>query len=390
MIEITNEYKQVYEAIESKVPFIYLTGSAGTGKSTLIESIKKKYKGVGVCGTTGIAGVNIGGVTMHRFFNIPAKYPITKKHLQNSRIDFVQDTLLNTKLFIIDEISMCNSDMVEAMFYTLKRCFMGEKLPPILAVGDCFQLPPVKGDFFFKAPSLKNGFKKIRLTKVFRQKDDEFVKILEDIRVGGTKYLEVLNEKCCREPKHFVPILTTTNKLVTNYNYNKLKQLNYPSKNYKARLVGDVRDSQKPTDEILSLKVGAKVMFVKNDAEGRWVNGTIGEVDYLLDNEVGVIVDGTLFTVRHATWSVEVLNKKVGEFTQIPLKLAWAITVHKSQGQTFSEAKIDFSLGAFSEGQVYTALSRLISLEGIYLTTEIKKEDVICNKEVAEFFKGED
>ncbi len=385
-IEITSEFQEVFDAIKDKELFTFVTGVAGTGKSTNIHLVKERFGKVGVCAPTGIAGLNVGGSTIHSMFNIPPLDNLTKDIVNRINIGKLQDYIKSLDLIIIDEISMCSANMLDAVFFILNRCLHGKPIP-ILAYGDAYQLSPVKGDFFFNCNSLKDqDFPIIEFTKVFRQDDQHFVDILNSIRIGETKYLNELNSICYKKPKHFVPIITTTNKSVDAFNSAKLRKIKSESRVYTCEIKGDVNLKAIPTNEHVELKVGARVIFVKNDQDKRWVNGTIGKVTELKEHSVMVEIDGYEYQVEYEEWVIYKKNEVVGKFIQIPLRLAWAITVHKSQGMTLKEAQIDFTGGSFADGQLYTSLSRLTSLDGLYLRFPISPLDVKCSKQVKEFF----
>ena len=410
-IEITDEYKKVLECIDNKITPVYVSGKAGVGKSTLIKHIKNTYKNVVITAPTGIAALNVNGATIHSFFNIPPRY-ITiheKRNLQP------KDVIYATEILIIDEISMVNANLLDTIEYVL-RLSKRNKLPfggiPVIMFGDLYQLPPVVTDetrklfereyetpFFFSANCLKKTpLTTIELTKVFRQKDETFVKILNNIRTGHDieNTIQLINsnvEITTKYDKNSI-VLTTTNDKCTKINNYELNKIDGDENMYFGKIDGNFPLSSLPCDSMIDLKVGAKVMCVKNLENA--VNGTIGTVVYMNDKTVNIrTLDGSGVTLNYVTWENHGYTVKKGEisvvvkgtYTQIPLKLAWALTIHKSQSQTLDKVHIDMDKGAFASGQLYVALSRCTSLEGISLSRPLYTTDIIVNKDVINFYE---
>jgi len=418
LIEIAAKY------INSTNRNIFLTGKAGTGKTTFLRDITKKtHKNTIVAAPTGIAAINAGGVTLHSLFQLPfgtfipdSKIPQASSHFElNSKATLIKNLKLNKakrqliysiELLIIDEVSMLRADILDAIDTVLKyikrnkHAFGGIQ---ILFIGDLLQLPPVvKQDewnllksyydnlYFFNALALKEEKPiHIELEKVYRQEDQDFIDILNNLRNNKLtdKDIEILNNHYKPSPNlnEDAIFITTHNRKADSINEKELNKLTGSSQTYEASIKKDFNESQYPIDPNITLKKGAKVMFIKNDYSGeqRYFNGKIGTVIELDDD--GPVVefsDGTdPFIVEPYTWENKrfKLNKETNEiettvkgtFTHLPLKLAWAVTVHKSQGLTFDKAIIDVS-EAFAPGQIYVALSRLRSFNGLILNAPIK------------------
>lgn len=416
-ITLSSEQQKLFEKMESTTNNIFITGKAGTGKSVLLQYFKQNSsKRLVVVAPTGVAALNVGGQTIHSLFKIPPEF-ITKEKLRLSPKTAL--LLKNLDTVVIDEISMVRADLMDAIDYLLKLA-RSNNIPfggvQIIMFGDLYQLPPVVQDrelhkyfadnhggyYFFNAHAWENTPLDIyELSIIFRQKDDEaFKNILNTIRTGAPneQILTRLNARVAVEiPEEGVITLATTNSIVTEINHRKLDQLPSPIKQYQATITGNLESSAFPTDEILKLKKGAQVMLLKNDREKRWVNGTIGHIKSLSDNEIKVSIDGFTYSVAKETWSKiqyyydpgkkKIEEEIVSSFTQFPLRLAWAMTIHKSQGQTYGSIAVNMGNGAFAHGQTYVALSRCKTLEGLYLTREILTQDIIVDPPVVEFMR---
>ena len=427
------EFRQALELIKYTRQSLFLTGKAGTGKSTFLryicDNVKKKHV---VLAPTGIAAINAGGSTLHSFFRLPF-HPLLPDDpnlsLQRGRIhQFLRYTKQHRKLLeelelvIIDEISMVRADLIDAVdrilrvySHNLRQPFGGKQL---LLVGDVYQLEPVvKGDeqeilnrfypspFFFSARVFSQiDLVSIELQKVYRQSDPAFVSVLDHIRNAtlSDTDLRTLNARCGTqiedsEADMYITLATRRN-TVDYINERKLDELPGEPVVFKGKVTGDFPESSLPTTLDLELKPGAQVIFVKNDPERRWVNGTIGVVSGFDEGEDALYIitdDGHECDVRPESWSnirykyneekKEIEEEVLGTSTQFPVRLAWAITIHKSQGLTFSRAVVDLTGGAFAGGQTYVALSRCTSLEGLQLRQPIRRSDVFVRPEITQF-----
>ena len=442
VITLSDEQRRLFEYIESTENNVFVTGRAGTGKSTLLTHlIENTQKKVAVCAPTGVAALNVGGATIHSLFGFPLGVLGTqeiRRHLSRR----VREVLGAIDMLVIDEVSMVNADLMDAIDTALGISKGRSKLPfggtQVVMFGDPYQLAPVPGDtearaymaenyqsnWFFDAHVWrKDTLERFELSEIFRQKDENFKHILNAIRVGQAtqEMLDEINRAGNRFPGHDDVIrLATINEQVNSVNRGRLDRIENTGKQFHAIFgEGDQRafGNTLPAEPVIELKVGAQVMFIKNDdgnkrgKDGsvlrRWVNGTIGKV-VELPSSGGVIVDieGERHEVGLSTWEKvryeveedfdEVTGKvkeilvavPVAEFRQIPLRLAWAVTVHKSQGQTYDEVQIDMGRGAFSPGQTYVALSRVRSLEGLYLTRAIRMNDIMVDPNVLRFMSG--
>jgi ATP-dependent exoDNAse (exonuclease V) alpha subunit len=412
-IKLSPDQEEILKLLQTSKTPIFLTGKAGTGKSLLLQYFRQKSeKNIVVCAPTGVAALNIGGQTIHSLFKIPPEL-IRKDSLKVDRR--TAKLLKYVDVVIIDEISMVRPDLMDGIDYILRKArnntipFGGVQL---IMFGDLYQLPPViqkdlkdyfeqtyGGNFFFNADVWKNiKFEIQELTTVFRQKDEDFKLLLNAVREGTItdKQLEELNRRADAEiPDEGVIILTTINSSAKRINETKLNLLEDKAYEHRAEITGLLDKTAFPTEETLCLKKGAQIMLLRNDKERRWVNGTLGYIESLDGKEITVNIDGKIHSVPKETWKKiqYILNettntleeKVVSSFTQFPLKLAWAITIHKSQGQTYNSVAIDIGYGAFAHGQTYVALSRCRSLEGIYLNREISREDIIVESKIKDF-----
>ncbi len=417
-ITLAPEQKKLFEEMENTNTNLFITGKAGTGKSTLLQYFKQNTtKKVVVVAPTGVAALNVGGQTIHSLFRIKPGL-IRKEDINPS---YKTATLLkNLDTVVIDEISMVRADIMEGIDQSL-RLARESNLPfggaQIIMFGDLFQLPPVIDDpelekyfshnyggvYFFNAPGWKQSpFITYELMQIHRQKDEVFIAILNAIRKGEINE-ETLLKLNSRTTKDIPPIetltLAPTNAVVSQINDDKLAKLDEKIYEYKAILTGDLEKSAMPTEEILRLKKGAQIMLIKNDKQKRWVNGTLGKIYSLSENEIKIIIDNKyIYSVAQETWnkiryeydseSRKIREEVVSSFTQYPLKLAWAITIHKSQGQTYGSVTIEMGDGAFAHGQTYVALSRCATFEGLFLKRNLRNEDVIVDPEILTFMKS--
>jgi ATP-dependent exoDNAse (exonuclease V) alpha subunit len=443
-VTLSSEQQALFDYIEGSENNIFVTGRAGTGKSTLltylIENTKKK---VAVCAPTGVAALNVGGVTIHSLFGFPFGILGAEdigRHL-NRR---TREVLAAIDMLVIDEVSMVNADLMDTMSRAMGIARGRRKLPfggaQVVMFGDPYQLAPVPGNneeraymaenyqsnWFFDAQVWReDSLERYELSEIFRQHDEHFKEILNAIRDGSCtqEMLDYINQCGNRFPPHDDVIrLATINESVNSVNRHRMARLETKPKTFNA--VFSAADEKAfgrtlPAEPVLELKIGAQVMFIKNDDSSsvknpngtgllkRWVNGTIGTVvDLPSSGGVVVEVDGETLEVGRSTWEKvryeidEQFDEALGrvkevliavplaEFQQIPLRLAWAVTVHKSQGQTYDEVVIDMGRGAFSPGQTYVALSRVRSLDGLYLTRAIRMSDIMVDADVLRFMGG--
>lgn len=428
-IDLSNpQFQNVWNLLRYTRNSIFLTGKAGTGKSTflryIIANIKKKSV---VLAPTGIAAVNVGGQTMHSFFKLPFKpllpedpdfaINVLRKRMKYSST-FVK-LLRNLDLIVIDEVSMVRADIVDFIDKIL-RVYTGKMRLPfggrqMLFVGDMFQLEPVvKGEardmlaryydtpYFFNAKVFHEmPLVSIELRKVYRQTDSHFVSMLDRIRGGSPLKSDIdeLNSHLCTDgigDSAFTMTIATRREMVDNINESHLNELKSKEETYKGSIEGEYPMDSLPTDLELRLKVGAQVVFIKNDADHRWVNGTIAVVRECRDDCIIVSTESEPFLqVVRERWSNiryayneekhTIDEVELGAFTQFPLKLAWALTIHKSQGLTFDNVIIDIGRGAFTGGQTYVALSRCRTLEGISLRSTINARDVYVDENIRRF-----
>lgn len=422
---------QAFELVAYTSQSFFLTGRAGTGKTTFLRNIQSMTdKQFIVVAPTGIAAIVAGGVTIHSFFGFDLQVQGPKDHGKNfseEKLEIVRscDTI------IIDEVSMVRCDIVDSIDRTL-RIIMRSPLPfggkQMVFVGDMFQLPPVlragaemeamkeyygtDKPFFFKAHVFeKMDLPTIEFTKVYRQEDSSFLDILNDIRSGScsAERLAALNARCRVSEDSDTPVITLTpyRKTASEINGKRLAGIDSESFTYdgvvngkfgKKEDDGTFREENLPAPMALTLKVGAQVMFTRNDPMHRWCNGTMGTVVELDKENVRVRAGEDVFDVRPIAWESydykfdkeeKKLNKEViGTYTQYPLKLAWAVTIHKSQGLTFDRMILDLSKGMFSAGQLYVALSRVRSLDGLYLSRPVGEKDIKSDREVSAFADG--
>lgn len=426
------DFMNAWNLITNTHRSVFLTGKAGTGKSTFLRYVcENTTKNYVVLAPTGIAAVNVGGMTMHSFFKMPLK-PLLPDDVDFSpskirkTLKYPKDKVKIIKeleLIIIDEISMVRADMIDFVDKVL-RIYSGNMREPfggkqLLLVGDVFQLEPVVTSemrpllqraynqfFFFNAYAFKEiDIVSVELKKIYRQTDNRFISVLDRIRVNkATKDdLATINARYMPEYKggkdDFVITLATRRDTVDVINERHLSELVADEFLYEGEIDGIFPLQNLPTSQNLELKKGVQVIFIKNDKEGRWINGTIGKIERCGAGDITVeLENGELHTVEPAQWENmqytydekenRIKEVVLGTFKQLPLKLAWALTVHKSQGLTFNKIIIDFSGGAFSSGQTYVALSRCTSLEGISLCQRLNERDIIVNPSVVEFSKN--
>lgn len=394
---------------------LFVTGRAGTGKSTLLRALRDQITQEAiVLAPTGLAAVNVGGQTIHSFFGFPPRLirPDDIRRSRNGRL------MRRLKLIIIDEVSMVRSDLMWAIDQSL-RVNRGRPREPfggvrLLLFGDLHQLPPVVqsgevaehlesahgGPFFFQVSALGEGAgtSLIELEHVFRQRDETLLNVLNRIRDGEVteEDLEVLNERThairtLGEGDAYV-ILTPTNAAAQRINMAYLDALGGSLRTYEAGITGEFGQAAHPTDATLLLKAGAKVILLRNDPDKRWVNGSIARVSRLDEKRVWIEIDGKEHEIEPVSWEArryafdqgaeKIVENVTGTFRQFPLRLAWALTIHKSQGLTLDRVYIDLGRGTFAHGQAYVALSRCRSLEGLALARPLRPSDILFDRSV--------
>lgn len=419
VIEQHEQFTRAIDLMENTHRSVFLTGKAGTGKSTLLSYfMKHTKKNVVVLAPTGVAALNVQGETIHSFFGFMPNMSVDKAKKKGAKATKNElYTLLTT--IIIDEVSMVRADLMDCVDQFLKAArknkepFGGVQM---IFIGDLYQLPPIamthEKDFFeefyqspwffhSKAVTDERFFMDlVELDKIYRQSDDDFIELLNAIRVNTItdRQINAINMRVLTgSSEHDDSIhLTSTNQLAADINDARLAQLKTPACNFTSTIKGNFDMKQYPTDQALTLKVGAQVMFANNDMYGQWVNGTVGQVTEILSRAVIVKIHGgkevhvtphewKLYRYEYDSSSKSLSQKSAGAFEQIPLKLAWAITIHKSQGKTFDKVVIDLGNGSFASGQTYVALSRCRTFEGIRLKKPIRKSDVRVDRQVHRF-----
>jgi len=417
-LSLSPEQQAVFELIEHTREHVFVTGRAGTGKSTLLNHLSwNTEKSIVIAAPTGVAALNVGGQTIHSLFRLPIGVIADHDIEQTAELR----KLLNTiDTLVIDEVSMVNADLMDAVDRSLRQArqrpaesFGGVQ---VVLFGDPYQLAPVPGDqeerayfsdtyrsmWFFDAKVWQEAdLRIVELLQVHRQHESDFRFMLNAVRHGQvTKEIaDRLNEVGARPaPDDGTITLATRNDTVNRINAQALERLPGRALTAKAEISGDFGGRNYPAEESLELKVGAQVMFLRNDVgqgDGpRWVNGTIGTVTRI-DSTVYVDVDGEIHEVEPTSWekfrySYSPETKKltkdvVAEFTQFPLRLAWAVTIHKSQGKTYDAAIVDLGTRAFTSGQTYVALSRITTLDGLYLTRPLRPSDITVDPDVERF-----
>lgn len=426
-IQRTPQFDEALRLMETGGAFTFVTGRAGTGKSTLLKYFRETTKLLApVLAPTGVAALNVDGETIHRFFRFAPGITV-KDARRKASVAFNKETYLQADALVIDEISMVRADLMDCMDQFL-RVIRKNKTPfgglRIIAIGDLYQLPPVVSSleraafaqlydspYFFASHAVKELLQAgavsfMELEKVYRQSDPSFIALLNAVRNRSLSEadLKKLNARVHATPAKDVIVLTAVNDAADALNEQRLQALSGSSKMFSGSFRGEFPEREAPADTELFLKKGARVMCVANDVDGRYVNGSLGRVRAFTqaggknETESAVIItldDGGEVVVTAHTWTVyrstydqatrSLGQEKLGSFTQIPLKLAWAVTIHKSQGKTFDQAVIDLGRGAFAAGQTYVALSRCRSFDGLALARPVRSQDIKLDYSIVKF-----
>lgn len=421
-IEITEDHKKVIEHLNKGTAVIFISGKAGTGKSTLIQYFKATLKkNLAVVAPTGVAALNVEGSTIHSFFRFPPRF------VMEDDIKSVYDRIYKKlEVLLIDEISMVRADQFDGIDRFLRKNGPDNNIQfggvQVIMIGDLFQLPPVitpnekplfvdrgyETPFFFSSNAWKNlpesEFFHIDLKKIYRQKDTEFTDILNNIRIGEkvAESVAKINTTCChsKSDDDLSITLTSTNAIADEINTTELNKLEGKAFTFEGQINGNfnLKDDKLPAPLYLKLKNGARVMFVKNDEEDRWVNGSMGIVREISDKKilVEVLPEGSIYFVDRVEWGTfryelfegKISPRKNGSYVQYPLMLSYAVTIHKSQGKTLNKIFIDFGNMAFAPGQVYVALSRSRAIGDVTLKRDIRVSEVKADERVKMFFKS--
>ncbi|MBI4244811.1 MAG: AAA family ATPase [Planctomycetes bacterium] len=428
-LDFNEQFRGALELMQNSAKNIFITGKAGTGKSTLLDYFRNNTaKNIAVTAPTGVAAVNVKGVTLHSFCRF--RPGVTPHMIDNTyKVSGKKNFYNKLDAIIIDEVSMVRADLLDCLDKFLRLNGRSKTLPfagiQMIFIGDLYQLPPVvrgeerkifeeyyESPYFFSSKVFKElSYEFVELIKVYRQKDGKFIGALNSVR-NNTVTPETLETLNSRYDPDFVPAekefhinLTTTNQKADEINAVMLTRQKGKEYSYEAAMEGDFDQKSCPADEILKIKIGSQIMLVNNDNKKRWVNGTVGKIVKIIKQDGGkpdkIIVklnDGENVEVLPFSW--ELFKYKldeetdlpatevIGSFTQYPLILAWAITIHKSQGKTFDKVVVDLERGSFAHGQTYVALSRCTSLEGLTLKQNIQKRHILMDWRVVKFLTG--
>jgi ATP-dependent DNA helicase PIF1 len=416
-IVLSKEQQKVVDLLNTSDDHIFVTGKAGAGKSVVLDSFVHSADGKQIIkvAPTGIAAMHISGQTIHATFRLPIG--LVRPHMLLLP-KLTRQMLREIDVIVVDEISMVRADIVDGIDRAMQLA-KGNSLPfggaQFVAFGDLYQLPPVVADdhirrylsrrydgpHFFNAHVWgRSGLRGVVLEGSFRQTDDHFLSVLNAVRDGSFSgddmaFINTRSVSPDALPENDIIILTTTVASARKINARRLAQLRGKSWLYRAISTGETLKNALPVDEELLLKKGAQVIFVKNDPDRRWVNGDTGIVKHVSKTKIRVLCKGHIHDLEPEMWEQtkyyydeerETLDQMtVGTFTQFPIRLAWAVTIHKSQGQTYDRVAIDLRDGTFAPGQAYVALSRCRSLAGLYLLGELEKEDIIVDPTVSKF-----
>lgn len=421
-IELNELFQKALDLMENTNKHVFITGKAGTGKSTLLDYFRNHTKKkLVILSPTGVSALNVKGQTIHSFFGFKPNVTLNLiKKIKGNRKNIYKE--LDT--IVIDEASMLRADLLDCIDKFL-RLNVKKRKPfggvQMIFIGDLYQLPPVvtgkekeffniyyKSPYFFDSMVVKDiDMEFIELEKIYRQKDENFIDILNAIRNNSIteKELNILNQRYNPEfipdTKDFYIWLTSLNNTAEKINREHLSRISSPLITYYGTLSGDFNEDSLPTQLDLQIKKGAQVMLLNNDSYFRWVNGSIGKIVDIIkqkdDADVIVVelITGEFVDVLTYRWELfnyyfdknknTIESKVVGSFTQYPMKLAWAVTIHKSQGKTFDKVVIDIGRGTFASGQVYVALSRCTRLDGIVLKKALEKKHIFMDWRVVKF-----
>ncbi len=418
---LSEDFQSTLDTLENSLEPVFITGKAGTGKSTLLQLFRKTTrKKTVVLAPTGVAALNVGGQTIHSFFKFPPRL-LTQQELQPIRN---RRLLQSLEVLVIDEISMVRADLLDHMDFVLRHSrrsddpFGGVQM---VFVGDLFQLPPVvsthyekeyfqtayESPYFFSARVFGKEFrpKLVELTSVYRQEERHFINLLDAIRSGDVdeELLAELNVRVTDPGEEIQDhiVLTARNQVAFAINTRELNKLDSTPRVFTARISGQFNPALFPTEAALRLKPGARVMLLKNDPARRYVNGTIGIIDTLEEQVITVRIRRKnreeQVEISPHEWEIlkyttdrktgEIHTEAIGSFIQFPIRLAWAITIHKSQGKTFDKVLIDLKGGAFEHGQTYVALSRCRTLDGILLQHPVRYHDILIDERIIDFYQ---
>lgn len=424
-IQIEGEFAEALRLLEQSEDSLFITGKAGTGKSTLLSHFRENTtQKAAVLAPTGVAAVNVGGQTIHSFFGFKPDVTVEQAKRQGRRLKEEEEGKLfqELDLLVIDEVSMVRADLLDCMDAFLRAVRKVPKVPfgglRMILLGDLYQLPPVvsaaereifsehyPSPYFFDARVFaQTALRLVELEKIYRQSDTRFIEVLNAVRnnTATEEHVRALNERWRPdfESKDGLYVyLASTNSRAAELNARRLAALKGKAWIFEGRLDGDFEQRAFPTELNLELKVEAQVMLLSNDREGRWVNGTMGRIRKLssangdpievtLENEGEVEVFPNrwdLFRYRFDAKRKRMETEVLGSFTQYPLRLAWALTIHKSQGKTFDHVVLDPGRGMFAPGQMYVALSRCRSLEGLVLKKPVRREHIFVDERIVEF-----
>lgn len=419
-LELNGDFKYALDVLEKTNKSLFITGRAGTGKSTLLNLFRQTTrKKIVVCAPTGIAALNVKGQTIHSMFGFPPRFILAKDIKKSGKRKWFK----KMEVLVIDEISMVRADLLDAIDRSL-RLNRENPLPfggiQVVFIGDLFQLPPIVASeeekrifemaydspYFFSAMVLREiDLEMLELGKVYRQENRHFLRLLDAVRLNQADWedLEDLNVRYMPEfdlPGNYIT-LSPRNATVDAINRRELANLDNMEFTFIATVTGVFDPRLYPTEKELKLKQGAQVMFIKNDPDGQFVNGTIGTIIEISFDKIKIQIeeggkvkeieankmDWEIIKYKPGKTEDEIESEVVGTFNQYPLKLAWAVTVHKSQGKTFEKVIIDMGKGAFETGQTYVALSRCRTLEGIVLKQKLNPRDIMIDERVVEFYE---